>query len=78
MHAQWKAARIYLKAPCNLAQWNVIVGSALLQYQVEFKEHVADVRSTLQGYHDNHVQFTTEEEKKALQQTKDLRTWCQD
>ena len=56
----------------------MIVGSALLQYQTEWKERVADVRSKLQGYHDNHVQFTTEEEKAELEKTKKWRSWCED
>ena len=78
LHAQWKAAQQRLGAVPNLVQWNVIVGSALLQYQTELQERIRDVVEKLQDFHARSVAFNTEAEKAALEGTKVWRKWCQD
>ena len=78
LHAQWKAAQKRLGADPNLVQWNVIVGSALLQYQTELKERISDVVEKLQDFHARNIAFNNVAEKPQLEETWGWRKWCQD
>ena len=58
----------------------MLIGSALQQFQIDWKEAVEDVVTKLQGFHNAGVTFDNAdaEKKAALETTKETRKWCQD
>ena len=61
-----------------MVAWNIIVGSALLQFQIELKEHISDVVKSLQDFHNRNIGFNNVAEKDKLEEAWKWRKWCQD